>query len=154
MFERFLPSLRKREKEVARREDDFFNLVDEFIKAPFAGFPLAGGAAEGRMIPAVDVRDGEREIVVTAELPGLEPKDVELRLEHEALVIKGEKKYECEDKKDCLHRRERRYGAFTRVIPLPSAVKAEEIKAVYKNGVLTVTLPKDEKAQPKRIEIQ
>jgi HSP20 family protein len=96
--------------------------------------------------PSVEVEDGEKEITVRAELPGLEQKDVELALEDGALVIRGEKKHEATDEKRLWS--ERYYGRFERRIPVED-VDEEKVNASFKNGVLTVTLPKSPKAQAK-----
>jgi HSP20 family protein len=104
----------------------------------------------------VDVKEGAKEIVVQAELPGIEEKDVEILLEESALVLKGEKKFEKEDKGDGYHTIERSYGSFQRVIPLTREIDLNKVQARFKNGVLTVTLPKLEqaKAKEKKISIQ
>ena len=148
MFRHFLPSLRNRENAPARREDDAVNLWDEFFRSPFSPAGVGGFA-----FPAVDVRDDEKEVVVTAELPGIEPKELDLYVENDSLVLKGEKKYERKDEKSGYSVRERVFGRFHRVVPLPVEVRADGVKAEFKNGVLTVHLPKDEARRPKRIEI-
>lgn len=100
--------------------------------------------------PKVDVSETEHEVKLTAELPGLDEKDVEVTLEEDAVIIRGEKKEEKEEKKGDVHRMERTYGSFHRVIPLPAAVKADAAKATFKKGVLTVTLTKKEEAATNR----
>jgi len=96
----------------------------------------------GSFVPTVDVNDTEKEIRVTAELPGLEEKEVEVSLLEGALWIKGEKRQEHEEEKGNLYTCEREYGAFQRMIQLPAEVDADKIKATFKKGVLKVTLPK------------
>jgi HSP20 family protein len=103
--------------------------------------------------PRINVSETEKEIQVTAELPGIEEKDVEVTLDNGVLLIKGEKKAEKEEKNKNYHRVERSYGAFTRSFTLPQTVSGEEAQAEYNNGVLRVTLPKREEAKSRRIEI-
>ena len=103
--------------------------------------------------PAVDIFETDQNLVVKAELPGVDPKDVEIRVENNTLYLKGERKFEKETKEENYHRIERSYGAFTRAIALPNSVDADKAAADYKNGVLTLTLPKREEAKPKTIKI-
>ena len=93
-------------------------------------------------------------MTVKAELPGLDPGDVEITIEEEGLVLRGEKKFEDEEKKDDYHRIERSYGSFARIIPLPGKVKEDGVKAHFEKGILTITLPRDEKAAPHTIPIE
>jgi HSP20 family protein len=104
--------------------------------------------------PALDVAETPEAIVVTAEVPGVDVKDVEISLMGGTLYIKGKKTDEKEEKGKTWHRVERSYGAFTRALSLPSAVNAERIEAKSKDGVLTITLPKKEEAKPKLIQIK
>jgi HSP20 family protein len=106
--------------------------------------------------PRVNVSETEKEIQVTAELPGIDEKDVEVTLEDDTLRIKGEKKQEKEEKGKNYHRIEHSYGSFERVIPLPVEVLSDKVNASFKKGLLTVTMPKSEKAleKSKRIEIK
>ena len=92
--------------------------------------------------------------MVQAELPGVDPNQVEVRVENNTLYLKGERRVEGEVKEGNYHRRERAYGTFTRSFTLPSSVKADNVAAEYKDGVLTVTLPKREEAKPKTIKVQ
>jgi HSP20 family protein len=148
MFKRFLPELRKHSL-AAGRPASLADLMEEFWKSPFEGFPWNAAA-----YPAVDLSEDENEITVKAELPGLEAKDVELTLDQGVLTIRGEKKFEGEEKKENYHRIERSYGSFVRSVPLPRAVKSDKVKAKFDKGVLTVTMPKAEKAQSRTIAIE
>ncbi|MBI5519587.1 MAG: Hsp20/alpha crystallin family protein [Desulfovibrio sp.] len=152
MLKQWIPALRRRSEE-ALRPVSIADMMEEFWKNPFERLPLmeefrksvfGGGAG----FPAVNVSETEKEISVDAELPGLESKDVELSLEGRALVIKGEKKFEGEEKKDNFHRIERSYGSFTRAVPLPAEVRHEGVAARFEKGVLHVTLPKAEPSKP------
>ena len=104
--------------------------------------------------PNVDIFEAEDELVVKAELPGVDPKDVELNVENNVLTISGERRLEFEDKKENYHRVERAYGSFTRSFSLPQLIDENKIEAEYKDGVLTVHVPKHEKAKPRQIKIQ
>ena len=104
----------------------------------------------GSWMPHVDVNETGKEIRVTAELPGMEEKDLEVSLVEGALTIKGEKSEEHEEEKGDVHRSERQYGMFERTIPLPSEVDVDKVKASFKKGVLKITLPKTKEAQSNR----
>ncbi len=105
--------------------------------------------------PQFDVCETDDKIKVTAELPGMDEKDVDVTLENNVLTVKGEKKAEKEERKHNYYVSERSYGQFRRVVPLPMGIDEDKIKAKFKKGVLTVTLPKTEQAQKsgKSIEI-
>jgi len=114
------------------------------------------GLLEGRLdwVPAVDIEETKEAYLLKAEVPGLAKDEVKITFSDSVLTISGEKHSEkaSEDKK--VHRVERTYGAFERCFTLPSAVKADKIEAAYKDGVLTVTVPKSEEAKPREIEIK
>ncbi|MBN2105568.1 Hsp20/alpha crystallin family protein [bacterium] len=103
--------------------------------------------------PMVDISESDNEIVVVAELPGLQKEDVKIALQDNVLSLEGDKKQETVDKGKCYHRLERCYGKFQRSFVLPTAVKGDKVKAAYKDGILTITLPKAEEAKPKQIDI-
>ncbi|PYV35307.1 MAG: molecular chaperone [Acidobacteria bacterium] len=103
--------------------------------------------------PAVDIYETDANIVLKAELPGINPNDVEVRVEDGTLYLKGQRKFEKEVKEENYHRVERSYGSFVRSFPLPNSVNADDAKAEYKDGVLALTLPKREEAKPKTIKI-
>src|SRR5208283_5215015 len=103
--------------------------------------------------PPVDIYETEDAIVLKAELPGIDPKDVEVRVEDNTLYLKGERNYEKEVKEQNYHRVERSYGSFARSFSLPNSISAEKVKAEYKDGLLTLTMPKREEAKPKTIKI-
>lgn len=104
--------------------------------------------------PAVDIYETGQNLVLKAELPGVDPKDIEVRVEDGTLYLKGERKLEKESKDENYHRVERSYGSFTRSFTLPSSVNTDQVQANYKDGVLTLTLPKREEAKPKTIKVQ
>jgi HSP20 family protein len=104
--------------------------------------------------PACDIYEDGEEIVVRAELAGVEPKDVEIRYENGVLTLKGERKLEMEENRDNYHRVELSYGTFTRGFSLPASIDAEKIRAESKHGVLLVHLPKKPEAKPKSIQVK
>jgi HSP20 family protein len=108
----------------------------------------------GSWMPQIDVRETTKELRVTAELPGMEEKDLEVSFVDGALTIKGEKNEEHEEEKGDVHRSERQYGMFERTIPLPAEVDVDKVKATFKKGVLKITLPKTREAQSNRRLIQ
>jgi HSP20 family protein len=101
----------------------------------------------------VDIFENEGNLVLKAELPGIEPKDVDVRVENNVLTLRGERKFENEVKREQYHRVERAYGTFSRSFTLPNVVDTDKIKAEFKDGVLRVTLPQREEAKPKQITI-
>lgn len=104
--------------------------------------------------PAVDIAEHEDAYRVNVELPGVEKNDVSITLESNILTIRGTKKQEKEEKGREYHRVERSYGSFHRSFTLPTSVKADKIDAVFKDGILSVSLPKAEEAKPKQIEVK
>ncbi len=141
---------------VGALQRDINRLFDEF----FEGFGLApriwGTEALSEFMPRVDVSETAKEVRVSAELPGMDEKDIEVRLERGVLTISGEKKEEKEEKDKSYHRVERSYGSFTRSIALPADVDEGAAKATFKKGVLSVVLPKraESREAQKRIEIK
>lgn len=121
--------------------------MDKLMENFFGGFDLRPfGRKPEVFTPRIDVIDTDKEIRVSAELPGLDEKDIDVSLTKESLTIKGEKKEEKEEKGKDYYRSERSYGSFTRTIPLTLQVDAEKVTASFKKGVLTVTLPKTKQA--------
>jgi HSP20 family protein len=105
-------------------------------------------------VPAVDIYETEaHEVVLKAELPDMKREDINLTFENGVLTLKGERKFEQEEKKENFHRIERRHGAFSRSFTLPNTVDASRITAAYKDGVLTIRLPQREEAKPKQIAV-
>ena len=103
--------------------------------------------------PAVDIFETEHELVVKADLPDVDPKDLDIRVENNILSIRGERKFEKKVSEDKYLRVERAYGSFSRSFSLANTVNSEAIKADYQNGVLTLTIPKREEAKPKQIKV-
>ena len=110
--------------------------------------------ARGSWMPPVDVYETEaHDIMIKAELPGLDREDIEVTIENSTLVLKGQKKFEAEVKEDNYRRIERSYGQFHRSFTLPNTVDASKVSADYRNGVLTVKLPFREEAKPRTINV-
>lgn len=132
------------QREINRMFDTFFRggLSDETALVPTA------------WTPSVDIAEHDNEYVVKMEIPGVEKNDVKITMHDNVLTVTGEKKNEKESKGSSYHRIERAYGAFERSFALPSSVKADSIDAVFKDGILKITLPKSEEAKPKQIEVR
>lgn len=113
-----------------------------------------GGTMQPTWSPSVDITDGEKEIRVKADIPGLKKQDIDISVEGNTLTIKGERTQENKTENDGLVRTERVYGSFYRAFTLPRGVDTSKVKASYKDGVLDLTLPKTSEAQPKQIEIE
>lgn len=104
-------------------------------------------------VPAVDIQETENELILKADVPEMEMKDIDVRLENGTLTIRGERKFEAKKTEGAWHRVERGYGSFERAFSVPETVNPEGVKADYKNGVLTVTMPKKEVAKPRQIKV-
>ncbi len=128
------------------------NSFDRLLDTFFRGDVQADGISY--LTPAVDIAEQEHAYVVKAELPGVSKDDVKITVESNILTIHGEKKQEETVKGDNYQRVERSYGSFQRSFKLPETVKTDMIDAIYKDGILTVTLPKAEEAKPKQIEVK
>jgi HSP20 family protein len=102
----------------------------------------------------VDVAENDNELIVRASLPGLDPEDINISVEGDMLTIRGELNEEKEEQRGQYHLRERQYGSFSRTISLPTRVSVDQANAEFKNGVLTLTLPKAEEVKPKLIKVQ
>ncbi|MEN3385029.1 MAG: hypothetical protein V7608_5073 [Hyphomicrobiales bacterium] len=128
-------------------------LFDDLTRGGYGTLP---SPAQNNLMPSIDVTETDKEIEITAELPGLERKDVDISIEDDLLTIRGEKKVETkeEDKDKNYHVSERSYGVFYRVIQLPPGVDPASIQAVMSKGVLKLTIPKPAKAEPKKIEVK
>jgi HSP20 family protein len=103
--------------------------------------------------PAVDIFETEKELVLSAEIPGIDEKDIEIKVEDNTLSLKGERKFEKETKEENYHRIERSYGSFYRAFTLPNSIDPEKIQATHENGVLKITMPKREEIQPRKVKI-
>lgn len=135
--------------------DRLFSLRDELdrlFESPFSDLARTTNLLSG-WSPAVDLYEDKDNFIVRAELPGMKRQDIEISLHEGALTISGERKSAEKFEEGEVHRTERFFGKFHRSFTLPKAVDGDKVKAAYKDGILTVTLPKTEEAKPKHIEV-
>lgn len=151
MFRRFTPAVRRGGFEAPQRPTSMFDLMEDLMRTPFeSGLGQTLGSMD---YPAVNISEDEKNITVEAEMPGMESKDIDISLQNNMLVLQGEKKFEDEENRENYQRIERSYGSFYRTIPLSATVDEDSVKASFKNGILTVTLPKQQVEQGKKIAI-
>jgi len=129
------------------------NQMNRLFDTAMQGWPGESDGTTGSWTPAADIYESDSELVVNVDLPGVEPESVDVRVENNVLSIRGERHFDDKQNKESFHRVERSYGPFARSFTLSTSVDAEKIRANYKAGVLSITLPKAEAAKPKRIEI-
>lgn len=161
-FKSLVPWKNNRSQTPALREDYFDPFVtfrremDRMFDHFFDGFPGRAGNGPGAIAPAIDLDETDKEMVITAELPGVTDKDIEVSLAGDVLTIKGEKKTETEEKKGGSYYTERRYGSFARSLRLPFEVKDEDVDAKFKDGVLKIRVPKPAEmhSQVRRIDVK
>jgi len=130
------------------------SLQEQFSRLFDTSFP--GRSSESDLTtwaPAVDIQETENELVLKADLPGIEEKDIDVRIENNTLTIRGERKFEKQVNEDNYLRVERSYGSFSRSFSLPNTINTEAIHAEYKNGVLTVQMPKRAESKPKQVKV-
>jgi len=130
--------------------NNFENLFDDFLtqgRRKWAESTLA-------VVPAIDLQETDDAFIISAELPGMDKKDISIGFDNNQLTISGEKKSEKNLEEENFHRVERSYGKFQRSFELPGYVERDKIEAEYKNGILTITVPKAEEAKPKQIEVK
>ncbi|MBI2950696.1 Hsp20/alpha crystallin family protein, partial [bacterium] len=132
---------------------DIQNEINKVFNSVMAPFSSEEGELRGAWTPTVDISETENELVVSADLPGLNKEDIKVNVQNNVLTFSGERKQETKSEESNVHRLERSYGFFSRSFTLPATVKADGIKAVYKDGVLRLTLPKVEEAKPRQIAV-
>jgi HSP20 family protein len=137
-------------RELNSLQGEMNRLFNTFFDTPL---PNGGATTARRWLPAMDLVETEDDFVLTADLPGLSEKDVNIELEDNVLTISGERRSEHEHRKDGVHRVERASGGFTRSLTLPEGVDPEAIKANFDRGVLEVRIPKPEQRKPRKVEI-
>jgi HSP20 family protein len=131
--------------------------LNSILDEAFSSWPFQGqesGALTSSWVPACDVFEDKDAVKIVAELPGVSPEDVKISLENNLLTIRGEKRQHAEEQTERVHRYERTYGTFERAFSLPTTVDPEKIQANYSNGILTVTIPKAERARPREIPVK
>ena len=128
--------------------------LDDFIERFFHGWPTIERETDFNWSPRIDVNETDKEIIIDAELPGIDKKDIKVEVKDNVLSISGDRKQEKKSENAECCRVERHYGKFERTFGLSETVLADKVSAHYKNGVLTLTLPKTEKAIPKEIAVE
>ena len=128
------------------------------LNSIFSDFARPEGAQEslavGNFVPAVDIYEDEQKLVLKLEVPGIKQSDIDVRLENQTLTVRGERKFEAEEKEENFHRIERRFGSFQRSFTLPVTVDTNSIAAKYDAGVLSIELAKKEAAKPRSVKIE
>ncbi|MGB3490422.1 MAG: Hsp20/alpha crystallin family protein [Xanthobacteraceae bacterium] len=144
-----------RDSSLVRTETNPLTMLQQEVDRLFDGFSRSLADFSPRtLMPSMDLAETDKEIELTAELPGMEEKDVQLNVVDNHLTIRGEKKNQREEKEKDYHLVERHYGSFTRTVELPPGVNPDSIKAVMSKGVLKVTVPKPAPAQTRKIEVK
>jgi len=144
---------KKEDSNLSHPADLFRHQMNRLFDDFFGDWSLARGEAGFDFVPRVDVSENDKEVLVKAELPGLEEKEVEVSLSNGQLLISGEKKDEREEKDKSYHLVERSYGSFSRAVDV-GPVDEDKVKASFKNGILTVNLPKREEDRAKKVKIK
>ena len=147
---RFVP-LRTPFEDVAVLQNQLNSIFNEFARPAKDEQNAAGSAG---FVPAVDVYEDEQQVVLKLEVPGVKMEDLDIRLENQRLTVKGERRFEADEKAENFHRIERRFGSFVRSFTLPQTVDVDAVNAAYDAGVLTITLAKKAEAKPRQIKIE
>jgi HSP20 family protein len=132
----------------------FESLFNDDLFRPFGGALSSNVEGQAAWLPAMDIRESKEAYTVTAELAGMSKKDFEITVEDNILTVSGERSFENESEDENYHRIERSYGSFKRSFTMPIQVIQDKVDASYKNGILTISLPKAEEAQQRKIEIK
>jgi HSP20 family protein len=131
--------------------------LNSVLDEAFNGWPFQNqenGSLTSSWLPPCDVFEDKNSVKIVAEIPGVDAEDVKISLENNLLTLRGEKKQHAEEQSERVHRYERSYGVFERTFSLPTTVDPEKIDAQYSHGVLTVTIPKSERARPREIPVK
>ncbi len=136
-------------QDVAVLQNRLNSIFHDFARPEFETESLA----TGNFVPAVDVYEDAQKLQLRLEVPGIKQEDLDIRVENQTLTVKGERRFQADEKEENFHRIERRYGSFVRTFTLPQTVDTEQVKADYEHGVLTVSLPKKAEAKPKQIKV-
>jgi HSP20 family protein len=146
---------KRRQPAAAGGLPEMFREMEDRMRRLWQEFPLAGGPeVSGEWMPRVDVSETDEEVRVRAELPGLEPEDLDISLDQDRLILKGEKKAEREKEEKGFHMVERSFGSFYRTIQLPVEVNPQRVEASFKNGVLKINMAKQEEAKKRVTHIK
>lgn len=150
-------AVRRPSRLISKVEQDFERMIEELWKRPFPSFwperwwPMRALTIE---MPVLDVFEEKDDVIVQAELPGLTKEEIQVSVTDSTLTLRGEKKRKADVKEEDYYYHERAYGAFARTIELPAEVKADQVKALFKDGVLEIRLPKTEAAKKKSIQVK
>ena len=145
----YLPKLRSKSESIRTRDSVFDDLFNELYSLPTSFLSKSGVD----LSPRIDISETDAAYKIEAELPGINQKEIDVKIDNNILTIKGKKEDIKEEKEKNYHLRERYYGAFQRSISLPNNIEPEKIKASFENGVLNISVPKNDKRPPKKIEI-
>lgn len=145
----YLPRLRSKSESIRTRDSIFDDLFNELYSLPTSFLSKSGMD----LSPRIDISETDNEYKIEAELPGINQKEIDVKIDNNILTIKGKKEDIKEEKEKNYHLRERYYGAFQRSISLPNNIEPEKIKASFENGILNISVPKSDKRTPKKIEI-
>ncbi len=135
---------------ISSLQNEMNRMLDQFFRGEVPEFSLESGT----WLPPVDLSETADKVIVKVEVPGIDPKEIDISIQDNTLLIKGEKKEEKEEKGKNYYRMERRYGNFSRSIALPASIDANKVSAECKNGVLEITLQKKEEVKPKQISVK
>ncbi len=138
-------------RELNTLQDQMNRLFRDSFGAPSTG--REESLTSGSFVPPVDVYEDEHKIVLKMEVPGIDQKDIDIRLEDNVLTVRGERKFEKEEKEENFQRVERRYGSFSRSFTLPNTVDTNDVNADYENGILKISLGRRAEAKPKQIKV-
>lgn len=127
--------------------------MNRMFEDVFAGRSEDKELSASTWAPAVDIFETESELMMTVEVPGIDEKDIEIKIEDNTLTLKGERKFEKETKKENYHRIERSYGSFYRAFTLPNSIDPDKIQAEHENGVLKITMAKRQELKPRKVKI-
>lgn len=139
--------------EPVRELATFQDRINRLFHETYSPVTSQESLSAGNFVPPVDVYEDEHGIQLKMEVPGIDEKEIDIRLENNLLTVRGERKLESETKEENYHRIERHYGTFTRSFTLPNTVNPEDVKAAYSKGVLTIALGKRAEAKPKQIKV-
>lgn len=140
--------------EMAILQNRLNSIFSDFARPGSDGESGSESLATGNFVPAVDVYEDAQKVVLKLEVPGIPTKDLDIRVEGRTLSVRGERKFESEEKEENFHRIERRYGSFVRSFTLPATVDTDSVEAQTTDGVLTISLAKKPEAKPKQIQVK
>jgi HSP20 family protein len=150
---RFVP-FRSGLNDVTVLQNRLNSIFQDFARPQADLQPASESLAMGNFVPAVDVYEDAQKLALKLEIPGIRREDLDIRVEGRTLTVKGERKFESEEKEENFHRIERRFGSFVRSFSLPSSVDTENVQASSADGVLTISLSKRPESKPKQITVQ